>query len=421
MVEKGDHTNMQNLLRKTPDAIFTTSPSGESPLHIASRKGDMKALSYLIRKGANKNGDNARDQTPLHLAVLGRHTEAVRFLVAKGADTEAGDLNEKIPLAFATPGSEIEWILTVGSGLKDRNEAGRDALGNFIDVGDIRIVSALLDQGVDPNGDESIDGVRGRPLFDAISREHMDIVDLLLHRGADVEARSYRGGTALNYVAELHPFGDDCVKLIVKLLDFGADINAANEWEFTALHEVVSHGYEDIAKVLIEKGAALDMVTLNEENLLTTAACAGKHARDPRLGIVKMLLKAGCASHINGANAWGDTALHRACMWGNRETVATLIEHGADVNVVASASGWTPLMVACRFGHPEQLKLIKILLEAGADLTCIGNDGNSAADLAKLSGMNESDDDGMELTGENIEALLDLLSESGWEMTASFT
>lgn len=102
---------------------------------------------------------------------------------------------------------------------------------------------------------------------------------------------------------------------------------------------------------------------------------------------------------------------------GGIKRLLQLIEYGADVNVVARDSGWTPLMTACRFGHPKQLQLIKILMDEGADVSCAGKDGNSAADLAKWSGTNESADDGMKLTGKNIEPLLKMLSESGWEMT----
>ena len=58
----------------------------------------------------------------------------------------------------------------------------------------------------------------------------------------------------------------------------------------------------------------------------------------------------------------GETALHLASYWGDSEIVKMLIEAGADVNAV-NKDGETALYWASLKGHQE---IIKILKEAGA-------------------------------------------------------
>ena len=53
---------------------------------------------------------------------------------------------------------------------------------------------------------------------------------------------------------------------------------------------------------------------------------------------------------------------------------------GADINL-QSASGWTPLMLACAHGHDA---IARLLLERGANATLRDEDGHTALSLARL-------------------------------------
>jgi ankyrin repeat protein len=75
------------------------------------------------------------------------------------------------------------------------------------------------------------------------------------------------------------------------------------------------------------------------------------------------------AEDSTNANAWspdGFTALHLAIFGGSEEAVRLLVEHGADVDALATSdiARVRPLGTAAFVGRPD---LEKLLLEAGAD------------------------------------------------------
>jgi ankyrin repeat protein len=80
-----------------------------------------------------------------------------------------------------------------------------------------------------------------------------------------------------------------------------------------------------------------------------------------------------CGADINAGRNEGCTALGQAAWHGLYETVAFLLENGADVNIQSNcASGyrdWTPLIWAVKGGHIE---VVRLLLENGADVNLAG-------------------------------------------------
>ena len=104
------------------------------------------------------------------------------------------------------------------------------------------------------------------------------------------------------------------------------------------------------------------------------------------LPAVRALLKSEEEAY-NRVNTAGLTALHYAVNRGvvyipqNLEIVRMLIEAGADINKLTN-NGWTPLRFAATSGHPE---ITKILIDAGADLN-ISNPLRNAVQAAKYNG-----------------------------------
>ena len=111
-----------------------------------------------------------------------------------------------------------------------------------------------------------------------------------------------------------------------ELLDSEPEL--AHRWSsdgFTPLHYAAFFGQEDSARILLERGAEVEVVARNESIRVTPlhSAAAGSHS-----GIVKLLLEAG--ADPNASQDGGFTPLHSAAQNDDRESVEALLAAGAD-------------------------------------------------------------------------------------------
>jgi beta-lactamase regulating signal transducer with metallopeptidase domain len=141
--------------------------------------------------------------------------------------------------------------------------------------------------------------------------------ETLIQSGADVDAKSRTGKTALMYAAILgHP---DIVGILLKS---GADVNAIS-WDTgdTALTFAAWLGYTQIANYLLDAGADVNVVDPGGETALTIAAWNG-HTET-----VELLLDAG--ADVNTRNNVGMTALKMARSKNNIKMESLLRDAGA--------------------------------------------------------------------------------------------
>jgi ankyrin repeat protein len=87
---------------------------------------------------------------------------------------------------------------------------------------------------------------------------------------------------------------------------------------------------------------------------------------------------------INAANKDGVTPLFMAAQNGHRDTVAALLDHGADAKQGTTSDGITPLFIAAQRGHRE---VVALLLDHGADpKQARKNDGATPLFMAAQNG-----------------------------------
>jgi len=142
-------------------------------------------------------------------------------------------------------------------------------------------------------------------------RIKIEIVQILLDKGADPNLQDTRGDTALYLATE-----QNSLEVVQLLLDKRANPNLQNKYGETALHIAVEEENAEIVKLLLEKGANVDL-----------------QDRD------------------------GHTALSLATIRDDSEMVQILLK--AYVN----APGYTPLMMAIQNMSPEEM--IRMLLHKG--------------------------------------------------------
>lgn len=183
------------------------------------------------------------------------------------------------------------------------------------------------------------------------------------------------GWTPLHWAAQK---GDmDVVKL---LLSKGADVNAYHEKAGTPLHMAVYSGQAEVARLLIAGGADLNVVTkAKRESPLYLAIYVGFPE------IARMLIESGADIHVEGPA--GSTLLHTAVFARNKEIAGLLVENGADLEAKDEA-GMTPLhWGVAEGGDPD---LVAWLLEKGADPNSQEKNGCTPLHLAIIADQTES-------------------------------
>ena len=100
-------------------------------------------------------------------------------------------------------------------------------------------------------------------------------------------------------------------------------------------------------------------------------------AQNGHLEVSKLLLISG--ADVNAVDKGGYSVLMVASANHNPEILNLLIHHGADLNRQDPGLGWTALIWATKEGHYEN---VKILLDAGSDVSIMDKTGKSAMDWA---------------------------------------
>ena len=270
------------LIVTTPG--FAAQPDLPDSLLEALTNGDSKLAKQRIKAGDDLHTRNLAGQTPLHLAVISRQKKVVKLLIEHNADVNAEDaVAADTPLheAAGTDHQILKLLIEHGADLHKRNSAGLTPLHNAARRGDHKSVKLLLAQGANINASTDTPAQRSpSPLYLALHSRGLEMVALLLKRGADITQRAKMDASVL------HSLGTAC----------GRYRNRADAVWLEARQRCA-----EIAGLLIKKGA-----------------------------------------DVSAKDHWGDTPVHRAALICNPELVQVLIESGGDINARAN-SGNTPL------------------------------------------------------------------------------
>lgn len=189
--------------------------------------------------------------------------------------------------------------------------------------------------------------------YAAIRANDLTRLEVLLKRGANINAKDGRGLTPLMYCAVAG--SAQAMKL---LIDKGADVNSRNAFGSTALMWSVTD--REKVRLLVEHGADVNAVSKKKHTALLLAVMSDQSAEIARFLIAK-------GANINAVDDGKITALNAATYGNDTETIRILIEAGQDVNA-ADVVGLTPLMNAAVYGNTSAVRL---LLSKGAKVNAV--------------------------------------------------
>ena len=132
-------------------------------------------------------------------------------------------------------------------------------------AGKLKVVEVLVKYGADVN---SVSDTGSTPVRSACFMTHLDIVKLLVLHKADIQRPNYNGGTCLiNSVQS--------VELCEFLLQNGANVNAQDIQNKTALHYAIQEHRFETTKLLIKYGANPFLESRYKDDALQTACLKG--------------------------------------------------------------------------------------------------------------------------------------------------
>lgn len=412
------YEEMQKLLEIKLASLHGASPKGEA-IAAAIRERDLfKVRSLLDAEFELLHAGDERGNQPIHWAVMTRQLDIIDELLARGADLNARRQDGARPIHLTNGDYHYRGWRDVPKEVTTKPAevlAHLCAHGAYIDIctaahiGDLHRVRELLDE--NPNlANRASDYVTyyvgsGTPLKNAAAKGHLEIVKLLLERGADPnlpEEGIAPHGHALYAAAANGRF--EIAKL---LLEHGAYPNPEVESSADALTMAMMNKDEKMIELLCSFGAARavhimayygDVQTAaavfaanpamaNDPEALTNAAGEGQEA------FVRLLLRyePGLPKRISfpswsvgaktrelnellfkhGMNPsqpdWlRVTPLHYFARNGDVEKAELFIDHGADLHARDEDICSTPLAWAAKFG---QVRMVELLLKRGAKLS----------------------------------------------------
>jgi ankyrin repeat protein len=245
--------------------LVGTGGGGLTALMFAAREGDLESARALLDAGADVNQTTEYGWTPLLTAINNRNYELARLLVERRADVNLANRGSWTPLYLATDNRNIE---------------GGDYPVPKPDLDHLEIITLLLERGANPNArirENTLtrtiftmqwffeDGAT--PLIRAAQSSDTVLMKVLLQYGADPAIATANGDTALTAAAGIgwvdgvtyERSREENVEAVRMLLDLGLDPNHANREGRTALMGAALKGRNPVVQLLVDRGARLDI------------------------------------------------------------------------------------------------------------------------------------------------------------------
>lgn len=338
----------------------------EFPTYLAAKNNSVKMLKFLKSRGGYLDGINKKDESPLLAAIENSSLDAVKYLIENGCSVNEAS-SDKIYLIMRA----IKYSNYPEN--KDGKEIAKELLKN---------------EDINVNCKTNIpnDYFDNMYAFSPLSiATDLDVLKLLIDKGADVNMKSNMGTTALMNTLD--------VKKVEFLLENGANLNEVDNDDDNALTNILrifnegipiiglTYINEDnislIAKLLIEKG--IDTKVVNNDGYDAFLYSVELNLKD----LTELLIEKGV--DIKRKNKMGENALLLSAKAGNYDISKLLIEKGLKVNTVNN-EGITPLMQAAL---SDNIELVKLLIEKGADLGAKNSSGATALEIAKSNNRTE--------------------------------
>ncbi|KAB0793719.1 hypothetical protein PPYR_13339 [Photinus pyralis] len=230
-----DFVSEREVCKETVEVVKSANELGDTALHSSSRFGFVNVTSRLIENGANVNAQNSEGNAPIHLASLyNNNSDTVDVLIAGGASVTILNNEGNSPLMLSAMNDKyhvastlikngapvdyarndgatalhiasiklhaktVEVLLLKGANVNSINVEGDTPLHMAIAVHGKEIVNLLLG----PDAYNKLVNMECAPLDSSDLKKNIDVIRLLIAKGANVFAINKKGQTPLQLLSK---------------------------------------------------------------------------------------------------------------------------------------------------------------------------------------------------------------------------
>ncbi|MEM6319737.1 MAG: ankyrin repeat domain-containing protein [Bacteroidota bacterium] len=237
--------------------INLKNDAGETPLTLAIKTGN-EAIIDLVAKRAKAALKNDLGETPLFLAIELDDLFLLEKLISKGARVNY-KCNGVTPLARAAELNKpktVAFLIKNNAKISAPNDNGDTPLFIAMEKGHDIVAGILLSKSAAPQGDANWSSQIGTPILHlAAAKGNPALVRVLINYGAEVDATDYMDNTALCVAAELGH-----IEVIRALIQGNANVSHQNMKGDTPLILAAANNKDTAVTLLLESGADATMM-----------------------------------------------------------------------------------------------------------------------------------------------------------------
>ena len=249
---------LELLLKATNLNAFSEQKVTKSALHCAAGNGDLEIASLLLKHGSDINWCGGHQHSALHFAAIEHQTDMQIFLLNEGAKISC-DHETRTPLHTAAVHGDQRSVAAYMKASPEAILVPDFGKASPLYLASLRhhsgVVATLLSFAKQAGID--IKSVAGLALHPAAEGGYMDILEMLLDTGADVNAEVHNHGHGLEIPLD-KAVKSGSIEIVKYLIAKGAYINKLRHME-----PKMSNGYERaIFRALSKDGMMMDMERL---------------------------------------------------------------------------------------------------------------------------------------------------------------
>ncbi|XP_075470579.1 ankyrin repeat and SOCS box protein 2 isoform X2 [Ascaphus truei] len=346
------------LLRAYPATIDQRTLEEETPLYLATVRGHLECLQFLLESGAEPDIANKNKETPLYKACEWKNTEAVRLLVEHRANVNHRCNRGWTALHEAVARNELDIIDVLvkgGAKIEAKSCYGITPLFVAAQSGQIDALRYIVKCEADVNTQANDNATA---LFEASKNGHGSIVQFLLAQGADANKHNKDGLLPLHVAAKKR----DNEEIVTMLIPVTSRVRVKRSG-ISPLHIAAERNNDDILEELINAGydvnatLSFERARLYEDRRSTALYFA---VMNNNINVTQMLLQAGANPNVDIINPLLISIRH-----GCLKTMKLLLDHGANIDAYISTHP-TSFPATIMFSM-KYLSMLKFILDLGSD------------------------------------------------------